>query len=69
VLALASALVASILSYAVLREMGVVVGRFFLSLGTVAIVLVGTLVLGEKLMVKELVGVALIVAGTILLGR
>jgi drug/metabolite transporter (DMT)-like permease len=69
ILAIASAFTASLLGYVVLREMGVIAGRFFLSLGAVAMVLVGTLVLGEKLTLKEWGGVALIMAGTILLGR
>jgi drug/metabolite transporter (DMT)-like permease len=68
-LALASALVASILSYAVLREMGVLVGRFFLSLSMVAVVLASTLVLGEKLTSKEWIGVAIIMMGVVLIGR
>jgi drug/metabolite transporter (DMT)-like permease len=69
VLALASALVASILSYAVLREMGVLVGRFFLSLSMVVMMLAGTLVLGEKLTLKEWVGMFLILAGSLLVAR
>jgi drug/metabolite transporter (DMT)-like permease len=69
ILALASALVASILSYAVLREMGVLVGRFFLSLSMVAVVLASTLVLGEKLTSKEWIGVTIIMIGVLLIGR
>jgi drug/metabolite transporter (DMT)-like permease len=69
ILALASALVASILSYAVLREMGVLVGRFFLSLSMVVMILAGTLVLGEKLTLKEWVGMFLILAGSLLVAR
>ena len=69
VLALASALVASILSYAVLWEMGVLVGRFFLSLGVVATILAGTLALGEELTPKEWAGVVLIIIGILLVGR
>jgi drug/metabolite transporter (DMT)-like permease len=69
ILALASALVASILSYAVLREMGVLAGRFFLSLSMVVMILAGTLVLGEKLTLKEWVGMFLILAGSLLVAR
>ncbi|GBF09528.1 hypothetical protein apy_12530 [Aeropyrum pernix] len=47
IIGMASAFIASILSYVVLREMGVLVGRFFLSLGTVATILACTFVLGE----------------------
>jgi drug/metabolite transporter (DMT)-like permease len=68
VLALASALVASFLSYVVLREMGVLAGRFFLSLSIVATILACTLVLGEKLTLKEWIGIALVLAGTTLIG-
>jgi drug/metabolite transporter (DMT)-like permease len=68
-LALASALVASILSYAVLREMGVLVGRFFLSLSMVAVILASTFVLGEKLTSKEWIGVTIIMIGVLLIGR
>jgi drug/metabolite transporter (DMT)-like permease len=69
VLALASALVASFLSYAILREMGVLAGRFFLSLGAIATILACTLVLGEELTLREWAGIALIMAGALLIGR
>jgi len=69
VLALASALVASFLSYAVLREMGVLAGRFFLSLSMVTTVLACVLVLGEKPTLKELIGMAFIMVGMVLIGR
>jgi drug/metabolite transporter (DMT)-like permease len=69
VLALASNLMASILSYAVLWEMGVLLGRFFLLLSMVATILIGTLVLGERLVVREWVGIALVLVGIALLGR
>jgi len=67
--ALASAFAASLLSYIVLKEMGVLTGRFFLSLGMIATILACTLVLGEKLTLKEWVGIALILAGVLLIGR
>jgi drug/metabolite transporter (DMT)-like permease len=69
VLALVSALVASILSYAVLREMGVLVGRFFLAISAVTTILAATLFLGEKLTLKELIGVTIIMIGVVLIGR
>ena len=69
VLALASALVSSFLSYAVLREMGVLAGRFFLSLSMVATILACTLVLGEELTLKGWIGIALILAGMLLIGK
>jgi drug/metabolite transporter (DMT)-like permease len=68
-LALASALVASILSYAVLKEMGVLVGRFFLSLIIVAVILASMFVLGEKPTSKEWIGVTIIMIGVVLIGR
>jgi len=68
VLALASALVASFLSYAVLKEMGVLAGRFFLSLGAIATILACTVVLGEKLTLKKWIGIALVLAGIVMLG-
>ncbi len=67
--AMASAFVAALLSYMILRGMGVLAGRFFLSLSIVATILVGTLVLGEHLTWKEWVGIALIVVGVLLVGR
>jgi drug/metabolite transporter (DMT)-like permease len=69
VFALASALVASFLSYAVLREMGVLAGRFFLSLSMVATILACTLVLGERLTLKEFIGMTLIMVGIVLIGK
>jgi len=69
ILALISAFLASLLSYGVLKEMGILAGRFFLSLGIVATILACTLVLGEKLTVKELIGVTLITVGVILIGK
>jgi drug/metabolite transporter (DMT)-like permease len=69
VLALASALAASFLSYVILREMGVLAGRFFLSLSMVATILACTLVLGEKLTLKEWIGIALVLVGITVLGR
>lgn len=67
--AMASAFVAALLSYIVLREMGVLAGRFFLSLQTVATILACTLVLGEKLTIREWVGIALILVGITIIGK
>ena len=69
VLAMASAFTASLLSYAVLRWMGVLAGRFFLSLGAVATIIACTLVLGESLALREWVGITLIIVGVLLIGR
>jgi len=69
ILAMTSALTASLLSYMVLRKMGVLVGRFFLSLGAIATILACTLVLGETLKIREWIGIAFIIVGIILIGR
>jgi len=69
VLAMGTAFVAALLSYAVLRQMGVLAGRFFLSLGAVATVLACTLVLGERPTLTEWIGILLIIAGALLIGR
>jgi len=69
IFALASALVASFLSYAVIKDMGVLAGRFFLSLSMVAVILTSTLVLEESLTLKEWIGIALIFIGVALVGR
>jgi drug/metabolite transporter (DMT)-like permease len=69
IIAIALAFIASLASYAVLRELGVVAGRVFLSLGIIATILAGTLVLGEKLTLREWAGIALIMAGVLLVGR
>lgn len=67
--AMASAFTASLLSYAVLREMGVLAGRFFLALQTVAVVIACTIVLGESPTLREWVGAVIIVIGLLLLGK
>jgi len=69
ILAMAVAFTAAILSYAILREMGVLAGRFFLSLQIVAAVLATTLILGECLTPREWIGVLLIIIGVVLIGR
>lgn len=61
--------VATPVNYAILKEMGVLVGRFFLSLNTVAMILTCTFVLGEKPTTTEWLGIALILMGVLLLGR
>jgi len=69
ILAMASAFAAALLSYVVIREMGVLVGRFFLSLGYVATILACLFVLHEKVAPQQWVGILLILAGIALLGR
>lgn len=69
IIAMGVAFVAAVLSYVVLREMGVLAGRFFLSLSLVATVLACVVVLGERPSLNEWVGVVLIILGVIILGR
>lgn len=69
ILALASAFAASLLSYAVLSALGVIAGRFFLTIQMVAIVLTGVFVLGERPSWEQWAGIVLIIAGGLLLGR
>ena len=69
ILAITSAFIASLLSYFVLKEMGVLAGRFFLSLGIVATIIACVLVLDEKLALREWVGILLIVIGVLILGK
>lgn len=69
ILAMASAFIAALLSYAVLKDMGVLAGRFFLSMSTVATILACTVVLGEKPSIIEWIGVVLIMLGVILIGK
>lgn len=68
-LAMISAFTASVLSYVILRELGVMAGRFFLSLSTLATIIAGVTILGEKYDVKTWVGAFLIFIGSLILGR
>lgn len=69
ILAMVTAFIASILSYIILRELGILIGRFFLSLQSVAIVLASILVLREQPTMNDWIGIALIIMGVMLLGR
>lgn len=69
ILAMISAFTASVLSYIVLRELGIMAGRFFLSLSIVASIIACITILGEKYDVKTWVGVFLIIIGSLILGR
>jgi len=69
IIAMASAFTAALLSYVVLREMGVIAGRFFLSLSYVTTILACLLVLREKITPIQWLGVLLILIGVTLLGR
>ncbi len=69
IMAMFSALMASMIRYTVLKEMGVLLGGFFLSLSTVAIILTSVFILGEKITPRSWVGIALIMIGIILVAR
>jgi drug/metabolite transporter (DMT)-like permease len=66
--AMASAFMASLLSYIVLSEMGILEGRYFLTLQLVAIVLASLFILGERPSLTALVGIILIVVGVWFVG-
>jgi drug/metabolite transporter (DMT)-like permease len=68
IVAMASAFTASILSYIVLQRMGVLAGRFVLTTQMVATTLAAYIVLGERLSLWSWIGIALIIAGTLLVG-
>jgi drug/metabolite transporter (DMT)-like permease len=67
ILALLSALAASVAGYYVVYTLGVGAGRLFLSVGLVATVATATLLLGERLSNLQLVGFVAIIVGAILI--
>jgi len=69
VLAMLSALASALLSYVILRRMGVLVGRFFLSLGYISTILACVFVLRERVSPLQWIGVLLIFVGVLLVGR
>lgn len=69
ILAMGAAFIAAVLSYVVLKEMGVLAGRFFLSINIVATILACTLILGERVGYREWIGIALISAGMLIIGK
>lgn len=69
ILAMLTGFTVAVLSYWVYSDLGVMLGRFFLSLSILSIVLVGILALGEKPTPEQWIGVALIIVGAILIGR
>jgi len=69
ILALASAFIASLLTYPVLASLGVMRGRFFLATEAIATILVAHFVLGERMEPIHWLGLGLILIGTLLLGR
>jgi drug/metabolite transporter (DMT)-like permease len=69
ILAMVSGFSVSILSYWLYADMGVMLGRFFMTLSVIAIVIVGTLVLKESINIEQAVGMVLIILGALLIGR
>jgi drug/metabolite transporter (DMT)-like permease len=44
-------------------------GRFFLSISIVSVLIVGVFVLGEKINIEQWIGVVLVTIGVLLIGR
>jgi len=68
IIAMASAFLAALLSYVVLRDMGVLAGRFFLTIQLVAVILATTFILGEKPSARVWIGILMVIVGVILIG-
>jgi drug/metabolite transporter (DMT)-like permease len=66
--AMTSAFMASLLSYIVLSEIGILEGRFFLTLQLVAIVLATLFILGERPSLTAWIGIILVIVGVWLVG-
>ena len=69
ILAIATGFSVAVLSYWVYSELGVMLGRFFLSMSIISVVLVGALLLGEKVTLEQWIGVVLVTIGVLLIGR
>jgi drug/metabolite transporter (DMT)-like permease len=69
ILAMASGFSVSILSYWLYADMGVMLGRFFMTLSAIAIVIVGALILKESINIEQAIGMVLIILGALLIGR
>jgi len=68
IVAMASAFLAALLSYIVLKEMGVLAGRFFLTIQLVAVILATTFILGERPGARVWIGILMVIVGVILIG-
>jgi len=68
ILAMATALLVAILSYIILKEKGVLAGRFFLTLQLVAVILTSTLILGERVSIRVWIGILMVIIGVVLIG-
>jgi len=68
-LAMVSGFTVAVLSYWVYSALGVMLGRFFLSLSIVSVLIVGVFVLGERISLEQWIGVVLVTIGVLLIGR
>ncbi|MEM0382329.1 MAG: hypothetical protein QXW60_06340 [Nitrososphaerota archaeon] len=69
ILAMVTGFTVAVLSYWVYSAMGVMLGRFFLSMSIVSIVVVGYFLLREVVSIEQWIGIALIITGALLIGR
>ncbi|GBC70952.1 hypothetical protein HRbin02_00726 [Candidatus Calditenuaceae archaeon HR02] len=69
ILAMLTGFTVAVLSYWVYNEMGVMLGRFFLSISIISIVFVGYFLLKESVTIQQWVGIILIIIGALLIGR
>jgi drug/metabolite transporter (DMT)-like permease len=68
-LAMVSGFTVAVLSYWVYSALGVMLGRFFLSISIVSVLIVGVFVLGERISLEQWIGVVLVTIGVLLIGR
>ena len=68
ILAISLALLTTFLSYVILAQFGVINGRFFLSTGSIATIVGGTLILHEKVSTPQWAGIVFILVGVVILG-
>lgn len=69
ILAMVTGFTVAVLSYWVFSKMGVMLGRFFLSLSLLSIIIVGYFVLRESVSYEQWLGVVFVIIGILLIGR
>ncbi len=67
IMAMSSGFFTSVLRFTVLKKMGILEGRFFLSLNSVINILVMVYVLGEETTRRTWLGIAIILIGSIII--
>jgi drug/metabolite transporter (DMT)-like permease len=67
-LAIFTAFLASFVAYFIVKQLGIVAGRFFQVIGLVATILVGLIIFKEKLTMEQWLGIILILIGVVLVG-